>query len=249
MKRRRLLSDPENCGPPEIDYTKLPARCLLKTRDLPGPKDAKLWNEVLLTVLPVDVLLLTVEDWEFLSCVSHLNPGYFRSSHGNLGTVYFGQMGTGPTFLKIAVMKCYPGPLTPGGALITVKNGVEVLRPKAVFCVGFCGGLGQKVSLGDVAILSKLRTYSSVKVMDSGIQERGLAVPLERNLLTLIRNADDGWTVPLRDFMEVKVWKDGVYLSGPEKVESKERRQELMRRFPDAIAIEKKGQGESLALV
>ena len=249
MKRRRLPSGTENCGPPEIDYTKLPAACLLKTRDLPGPKDAKLWNEVLLTVLPVDVLLLTVEDWEFLSCVSHLNPGYFRSSHGNLGTVYFGQMGTGPTFLKIAVMKCYPGPLTPGGALITVKNGVEVLRPKAVFCVGFCGGLGEKVSLGDVAILAKLRTYSSVKVTDSGIQERGLAVPLERNLLSLIKNADDGWKAPLRDCGEVKVWKDGVYLSGPEKVESKERREELVKRFPDAIAIEMEGQGESLAKV
>ena len=179
----------------------------MKTRDLPGPKDAKLWNEIL-TVLPVDILLLTVEDWEFLSCVSHLIPGYFRSSHGNLGTVYFGQMGTGPT-LKIAVIKCHSGPLTPGGALITVKNGVEVLRPKAVFCVGFCGGLGQEVSLGDVAISAKLRTYASVKVTDSGIQERGLAVPLERNLLSLIKNADDGWKAPLIGSWEVKVLRGG----------------------------------------
>ena len=249
MKRRRLPSGTENCGPPEIDYAKVPARCLLKTRDLPGPADAKLWNEVLLTVLPVDVLLLTVEDCEFLSCVSHLNPGYFRSSHGNLGTVYFGQMGTDPTFLKIAVMKCHSGPLTPGGALITVKNGVEVLRPKAVFCVGFCGGLPKKVSLGDVAILAKLRTYSSITITDNGIQERGLAVPLERNLLNLIKNADDGWKAPLKDSSVVKVWKDGVYLSGPEKVESEERREELVNRFPDAIAIEMEGQGESLAKV
>ena len=246
MNRRRLFRDTGNCNPPEIDATKLPARRLLKTRDLPGPKDAKLWNEVLLTVLPIDILLLTVEDWEFLSCVSHLNPGYFRSSHGNLGTVYFGQMGTGPTFLTIAVMKCHSGPLTPGGALITVTNGVKELRPKAVFCVGFCAGLDQKVSLGDVAILAKLRTYSSVKVTDSGIQERGIAVPLERNLLSLIKNADDGWKAPLKGSWEVKVWKDGVYLSGPEKVESKERREELVKRFPDAIAVEMEGQGENV---
>ena len=250
MTKRRQPSDTQNCGPPEIDYTKLPARCLLKTRELPGPTDAKLWNEVLLTVLPVDVLLLTVEDLEFLSCVSHLNPGYFRSNHGNLGTVYFGKMGTGPTFLKIAVMKCHSGPLTPGGALITVKNGVEVLRPKAVFCVGFCGGLRKKkVSLGDVAISAKLRTYSSITTTDNGIQERGLAVPLERNLLNLIKNADDGWKAPLKDSSVVKVCKDGVYLSGPEKVESEGRREELVKRFPDAIAIEMEGQGESLAKV
>ena len=245
MKRRRLFSDTENRDPPDIDLTKLPAQGLLKTRDLQGPQDAKPWKEVLI-VLPVDILLLAVKDCEFLSCVSHLNEGYFRSSHDKLGTVYFGQMGTGPT-LKIAVIKCYSGPLAPGVPLITVTNGVKELRPKAVFSVGFCGGLDQKVSLGDVAILAKLRTYSSVKVTDSGIQERGLAVPLERNLLSLIKNADDGWKAPLRDCGEVKVWKDGVYLSGPEKVESKERREELVKRFPDAIAIEMEGQGENVA--
>ena len=245
MRRRRQFSDMGYCNPPEIDATKLPAGGLLKTRDLPGPKDAKLWEEVL-KELPVDILLLTVKDCEFLSCVSHLNPGYFRSSHDSLGTVYFGLMGTGPT-LKIAVMKCYPGLWASGGPLTTVTNGVEVLRPKAVFCVGFCGGLGEKVGLGDVAILAKLRTYSSVKVTDSGIQERGLAVPLEGNLLSLINHADDGWIAPLRDCGEVKVWKDGVYLSGPEKVESKERREELVKRFPDAIVIEMEGQGENVA--
>ena len=121
------------------------------------------------------------------------------------------------------------------------------LRPKAVFCVGFCGGLDQKVSLGDVEILAKLRTYSSVKVTDSGIQERGLAVPLERNLLSLINHADNGWKAPLRGSWEVKVWKDGVYLSGPEKIETRERRKELVQRFPDAIAIEMEGQGENVA--
>ena len=244
MKRRRLFSDTGNCNPPEIDATKLPARRLLKKSDLPGPKDVKLWEEVL-KELPVDILLLTVEVWEFLSCVSHLNPGYFRSWHDDLGTVYFGKMGTGPTFLKIAVIKCLSG--IPGGALITVKNGVEVLRPKAVFCVGFCGGLGEKVSLGDVAILAKLRIYSSVKLTDSGIQECGIAVPLERNLLRLIKNADDGWKAPLRSSWEVEVWNDGVYLSGPEKVESEERREELVNRFPDAIAIDMDAPGENVA--
>ena len=118
MKRRRLFSDTENRDPPDINLTKLPAQGLLKTRDLPGPQDAKPWKEVLI-VLPVDILLLTVRDCQFLSCVSHLNEGYFRSSHDKLGTVYFGRMGTGPT-LKIVVMKCYSGPLAPGGPLLTV---------------------------------------------------------------------------------------------------------------------------------
>ena len=96
MKRRQLFSDTGNCNPPEIDVTKLPARRLLKTRELPGAKDAKRWEEVL-KELPVDILLLTVKDCEFLSCVSNLNPGYIRSSRDNLGTVYFGLMGTDST--------------------------------------------------------------------------------------------------------------------------------------------------------
>ena len=245
MKRRRLLSDTGNCNPPEIDVTKLPARRLLKIRELPGPKDAKRWEEVL-KELPVNILLLTVKECEFLSCVSHLNPGYIRSFHNILGTVYFGLMGTGPT-LKIAVMTCYPGFLAPGGLLKTVINGVEVLRPKAVLCVGFCGGLGEEVSLGDVAILAKLKTYASITITDSGIQEGGIAVPLNRNLSSLIKNAVKGWKAPLRDCGKVKVWKDGVYLSGPENVKSEKRREELVKRFPDAIAIEMEGQGENVA--
>ena len=237
MKRRRLFSDTGICNPPEIDATKLPARRLLKKRELPGPKDPKRWKEVL-KELPVDILLLAVEDWGFLSCVSHLNPGYFRSWHDGLGTVYFGLMGTGPTFLKIAVIYCYSRPLITEGPLITLKNGVEVLRPKAVFFVGICGGLGEKVSLGDVAIFAKIRRYSSVKVTDSGIQEHGIAVSLERNHLSLIKKAVNGWKAPLRGSWEVEVWKDGVYLSGPEKIESEESREELVKRFPDAIAID-----------
>ena len=86
-----------------------------------------------------------------------------------------------------------------------------------------------------------------VKVTDSGIQDRGIAVPLERNLLSLIKNAVDGWKAPLRGSWEVEVWKDGVYLSGPEKVESEERREELVKRFPEAIAIDMEGQGENVA--
>ena len=72
-------------NPPGIDFTKLPAGKLLEKRDL--PKKRKPWEEV---KLPVDALLLTVKDCEFLSCVSYLNSGFFRSNHITLGDVYFG---------------------------------------------------------------------------------------------------------------------------------------------------------------
>lgn len=239
------MSDSEASGatiarnPPEVDDTKLPAGKLLETSDLPGPKDSIPWHKV---ELPVDALLLTVKDCEFLSCVSSLNPGFYKSSHKDLGYVYFGKINCaeGNTPLKIAITMCE---MVPNGSTLAVKNTVTILKPKAVFCVGFCGGLSNKVKLGDVVISSKLRTYSAIRVTASGIENRGVGVPLNRHLAKLILNADAGWKPPLKDELKVKVIKNGVFLSGPEVVDKKERRAELIERFPDATAIEMEGEG------
>ena len=227
-------------NPPEVDDTKLAAGKLLKTSDLPGPKDSIPWHKV---ELPVDALLLTVKDCEFLSCVSSLNPGFYKSSHKDLGYVYFGKINCaeGNTPLKIAITMCE---MVPNGSTLAVKNTVTILKPKAVFCVGFCGGLSNKVKLGDVVISSKLRTYSAIRVTASGIENKGIGVPLNQHLAKLILNADAGWKPPLKDEVEVKVIKNGVFLSGPEVVDNEDRRAELIERFPDATAIEMEGEGK-----
>ena len=226
-------------NPPEVDDTQLPAGKLLKTRDLPGPAEKIPWHKV---ELPVDALLLTVKDCEFLSCVSFLNPGFYKSYHRDLGFVYFGKIGEGNTARKIALTKCGMGP---NGSTLAVKNTVTILKPKAVFCVGFCGGLSNKVKLGDVVISSKLRTYSSIKVVANGIiEDRNISVPLNQHLGKLILNADAGWQPPLKDEVEVEVIKNGVILSGPEVVDNEDRRADLIRRFPDATAIEMEGEGK-----
>ena len=109
--------------------------------------------------LPIDILLLTVEDCEFLSCLSHLNPGFFKTIHDDLGFVYLGDMGEDERKLSIAVMNCYRGSASPGGSMFVVLNAVNVLRPKAVFCVGSCRSLDyDKVKLGDIVMLEKLIT-------------------------------------------------------------------------------------------
>ena len=242
---RLEMSDSEASGatitrnPPEVDDTQLPAGKMLKTRDLPGPAEKIPWHKV---ELPVEALLLTVKDCEFLSCVSFLNPGFYKSYHSDLGFVYFGKIGEGNTARKIALTKCGMGP---NGSTLAVKNTVTILKPKAVFCVGFCGGLSNKVKLGDVVISSKLRTYSSIKVAANGIiEDRNISVPLNQHLGKLILNADAGWQPPLKDEVEVEVIKNGVFLSGPEVVDNKDRRAELIERFPDATAIEMEGEGK-----
>ena len=197
--------------------------------------------------LPIDILLLTVKDPEFLSCLSNLKS-FFRYCHDKLGIFYIGNVGDER---KIAVIKCEKGSSGTGGSVIVVKNAVEVLRPKAVFCVGFCAGLNsQKVKLGDVVVSAKLITYAPTKVLEDGIQERGVRAPAPQRILKLIKHVADGWKAPLKEpeNLKVTVHRDGVFLSGPELVDNKERRMDLVKRFPDAIALEMEGEGKILAI-
>ncbi|XP_068721352.1 uncharacterized protein [Montipora capricornis] len=218
--------------PPELNVT------LLKNENV--PKRTVPWNQM---KIPIDILMVTTKDCEFLSCLSTLNPGFCKSYQDKLGFVYFGNTGEDVLQpLKIAVMKC--GDVS--GGCIIVKNAVEALRPKAVFNVGFCGSLNEeKATLGDVVVSAKLITYAPSKVTSTGIQERGVSVPPKRNVANLVRCVGYGWEAPLKDpeKFTVHVVRDGVFLSGPEVVASAKRRDELRRRFLQAIAIETVGEG------
>ena len=228
----------QEADPPELSIT------IPKTSDLSNT--SKPWKDV---ELPTDILLLTVKDCEFLACYFFLrNP--FRSYLKELGYIYFGQIGAGDgAKLKIALIKCSEGAFQPGGALIAVKTTVEVLRPKAVFCVGYCGALRRsKTKLGDVVVSAKLTTYADKTITENGVQPRGLSAPVGRDIAGLIRHAADGWRAPLKRNTEardpeVNIHCDGEFLSGPEEIDSYWRREELVRLYPNALAVEMDGQG------
>ena len=223
-------------NPPEVTVT------LLRNEDLPG-------KSILLEKpqLPIDILLLTVKDWEFLACISCFNRDFCRSYCKELRQdVYLGEIGNDDMMLKIAVVKCYTGSTVPQGSCGAVMKAVEVLKPKAVFSVGCCGGLDPaKVKLGDVVVSVKLITYSSSKVTDKGITERGVRVPLKANISKLMLSAAHGWKVPLKNPKEFEVeMHQGVFLSGPESVDSSARREALNQRFSEADVIEMEGEGK-----
>ena len=225
--------------PPEVDVP------LLKNKNL--PKRSVDWQRV---QLPIDFLLLTVTDCAFLACLSHLNAGFFKSYHKTLGLVYFGDIGGDGMRQKIAVIKCSKGSSSIQGPVIVVPNAVKILRPKAVFSVGFCSALDdEKLQLGDVVVSEKLITYAPSKVTQDGIEECGISVPLRKHLAKLVQNANEGWEAPLKDpgKLEVEVHRDGVFLSGPEEVDNKERRDQLVKRFPHAVAIELEGEGKGMS--
>ena len=173
------------------------------------PKESKPWSDVQ-DQLPVDILLLTVEDCEFLACYAYLHNS-IKSYHNNLGHVYFGTMGgRGEEALKVALMRCSKG--GPCGSQNVVKNAVIPLRPKAVFLVGCCRGLNpQATKLGDVVVSSKL-------IIED------FAAPVKKNIGNLILSPSGGWDPPTTA-KEVKVHSDSEIFGGiNDPVDAKKRR-------------------------
>ena len=198
-------------------------------------KISKPWSHA---ELPIDILLLTVEDCEFLSCFYYLDKP-FKSYCKETGYVYFGSMGSDDQQkLKIALMKCSKGSVVPGGSLTVVKNAVRVLRPKAVFSVGACIALNsEKVKLGDVVLSSKLTT-SFYKT------------PVSRDIGNIIRNVADGWQAPLEDpdVLDVSV-HCGDVLSQPQVSKFRWRHEDIIQDYPEAIAVDTEGEGKVLLII
>ena len=95
--------------PPQLSI-KIP-----KKSDLPNKLSP--WNIV---ELPIDILLMTVEDDEFLSCFSYLEKP-FKSYHSSIGYVYLGSIGNEHgKKMKIGLMKCSKGSADPGSSLPAV---------------------------------------------------------------------------------------------------------------------------------
>ena len=209
-KKPYTSSEDRNGVPPQLNVhvplikdVKAPTKC---------PEDAH---------LPLDVLLLTVKDCEFLACYKQLNNPY-KIWFDDLGYVFFEDVDEScKEKVKVALLRCLRDGIGPGGAVISVKNAVNVLQPKAVISVGTCSGLNhKKVKLGDVVISAKLTTYTSKVVTSKGEQSTGMRSCVSRCFLNVIKHAADGWEAPLKnpEAREIEVHCDGEFLSGPEQV-------------------------------
>ena len=214
--------------PPELRINCLSMRDVkAKTKD---PKDAN---------LPVDVLLLTVKNCEFLACYNELQDPY-KCWFDGLGYVYFSHVDQSQEEkVKVALLRCYKNGIGPGGSLISVRNAASKLRPKAVISVGACTGLNpNKTKLGDVVVSAKLTTYQG--------RSTSLKSCVSRRFLDIIKDSSCGWEAPLKDpaAQEIQVHCDGEFLSGPEEVSAEWRRQQLAELHPDAVAVETEGEGE-----
>ena len=196
--------------------------------------------------LPVDVLLLTVTNCEFLACYSELKNPY-KCWFDGLGYVYFSDVGERQEELKVALLRCYRNGIGPGGALVSVKYAASVLSPKAVISVGTCSGLKPaKSKLGGVIVSAKLTTYDSQVVTSNQEQSTGMRSYVSKRFLDVIESCADGWQAPLKnpEAQQVQVYTDAEVLSGLEQVRTEWRRDQLAETNPQAMAIENEGEGE-----
>ena len=198
------------------------------------PNKSNLWSD---EQLPVDILLLTVEDCEFLACYYFLKNS-FKSYDQTLGCVYFGTMGESgeARALKVALMRCDQGSSGPGGSQIVIKNAVMQLRPKAAFSVGSCKGVNPvNTKLGDVVVSSKLSTEQ-------------FKIPVRRNIGKLTLFSTEGWNPPLKDPVgeetAVKVHRDSDIFSGSQFM-TKQRRMSQSH----VIAVEREGEGKIMSIL
>ena len=201
-----------NDAPPPLSI-KLP-----KLRNL--PTKCKPWSD---DQLPVDIVLLTMEDCEFLACYAYMR-NCVKSYCTDLGFVFFGCIGDGDDDdddpLKVALLKCR------AGAQAVAKNAVMKLKPKAIFSVGCCEGLRpENTQLGDVVIPSMLTTEY-------------IKTPVGKYIAGLIKSSGEGWDPPLEgpDARQVHVHRDGEILSCIDK--------ETAKSHPRAIAWEMEGRGK-----
>ena len=200
---------------------------VLKIRDLPNKSNP--WSHA---QLPVDILLLTTEDCEFLACFAFLKNS-FKTYYRDLGYVYFGTMGESKEeALTVALMRCSEGSSGPGGTQIVIKKAVMRLRPKAAFSVGQCMGLNPELTkLGDVVVSSKLSTEQ-------------FTTPVRRNLGNLNLFSTEGWKPPLKDPVgeeTVQVHRDSEIFSGSQFINKQSRMSQTR-----VTAAEREGEGKIL---
>ena len=206
--------------PPPLSIT------LKELEDLPN--ESKCWDK---DYPPIDILLLTVEDWEFLACYHYLRDS-FKSYEKSIGFVYFGKMGDNEdNSLKVALVKCFKEALHPGGSQTFAKDAIRLLRPKATFLVGFCYSLDpDKAQLGDVVLSSKLTTdfYET---------------PVSKDVGHLVKHAADGWKPPIDSSkgQKIKVHWDGEILSCSHLTGA----ERLCESHSEATAVEMEGKGEN----
>ena len=207
------------------------------------------WKEIDATIcqeqeLPqTDLVLLTANDNELQACYQFME-NIKRYNHQKLGYVHIGTLKGSSN--RVALKRCRQGPAS---AQTASADCIQYLNPKAIIFVGICATLKrEKFKLGDVILPRRLEPYDPQKVTEDGrIENRGVQGHPPDPMSNLFLESGVGWKKPLKlpQKPDFKIHSENAtMLSGSKLVNNKTERDLLLRRFPDALALEMEGAGK-----
>lgn len=192
----------------------------------------------------VQILLLTVNEWERKALLSEMTPldGEESILQGALSSITY-RIGMFGNYCA-AYTESTMGSLGRQGATLTTERVINELKPKAVFLLGIAFGIdSNKQKLGDVLIAESIFPYELQKLNNDFAIHRGQSVPCGHTLSERFRMRRADWK-PIIDgkLIEVNVHQ-GLVLSGEKVINNKEFKDALVKEFPTAIGGEMEGAG------
>ena len=206
---------------------------LIREEDVRAREDD--WDEK-----SVDVVLLTVNDFEFLAAYEILSEPS-TAVVKDLGSVYFGDVGE----TKVALLQSEMGANNHAAAAEKGLKAKDYLHPNVIITLGMCFGLKEdKHKLGDLLISKSVTRYAQVRKNPDGSKvSRNDPFLVDSTIFSLFKHGKLGWTSPQRSKYQVNVYT-GEILSGPELIDHEETREELKRSFPQALGGEMEAEGK-----
>ena len=186
---------------------------------------------------PGSVLIVTTTKTEAQAVLEVFSQAagkrWTRQTIGNKTYYNLGVHGGASVFMAQSEM----GTATPGGALLTVRQAIQDLRPQAVIMCGIAMGLRpDKQQLGDILIAKQLLYYEPQKVdLQRGQMPRGDRTTSSERLLDRFRSGDNDWQGAKTHF--------GLILSGEKLVNDPAFRDWLLKTEQEAIGGEMEGAG------
>ncbi|MCU0485841.1 MAG: PQQ-binding-like beta-propeller repeat protein [Anaerolineales bacterium] len=186
-------------------------------------------------VAPPSILLVTATDVEAQAVLQTFArvPGQpiARNVFGEKIFYPLGQFGGAELWMVQSEM----GTATPGGALLTIRNAIQHLHPRAVIMVGIAFGTDmQWQTLGDVLVAQRVACYEPGNQAGRFIP-RGDRVTASTTLLDKFHSGKLDWEGAPVHF--------GLVLSGEKLINDLDFRHELLEHEPEAIGGEMEGAG------
>jgi nucleoside phosphorylase len=187
----------------------------------------------------VEVLLLTATPTEWAAALRTMKPLPAPVAGTLDGRRYVvGRVGRH----LVALTRSRPGSGTRDGSLLTVRHAIDRWNPRAVIALGIAfGGYTAKQKISDVLVSTRLFHYEIRREQKPHGIERGSGPDAGRVLLEQFGDVE-GWTFFRPDGKKCDM-KDGPMLTGEKLVDDLDFKEQLFKRFPEAIGGEMEGSG------